>query len=738
MINLFFNPIRAVDEFYHLQDVDLLEQMSAWNPHAFLGLHQVQIQGKNYHVIRLWRPSADSVTVQVNGIFYQLKPAHASGLFIYYTDEWIGPYDYKVYHPSGVLAYDPYVFLPVLGDLDLHLLSTGRHYQLHKIMGARLQQLEGVKGVSFAVWAPNAKSVSLVCDSNNWDGRYWPMRSLGQSGVWELFIPGLEEGQVYKFEIHCPDGKRLFKADPFGLYQELRPKTASIVATTQSFCWTDQLWLKRRQLGTDKDGYLPHKHSRPMVIYELHVGSWKKKADSTWLNYRELAHELVHYCHEMGYTHVELMPVMEHPFDGSWGYQVVGFFAISSRWGSINDFQYFVNYLHNHDIGVILDWVPGHFPSDDHGLAQFDGTALFEHQDTRQGFHPHWKTLIFNYGRPEVSNFLLASALYWCQTFHIDGLRVDAVASMLYLDYGREAGEWIANYQGGNENFEAIEFLKHFNSILHKECPGVITIAEESTSFPGVTHSLKQGGLGFDFKWNMGWMNDTLRYFSKDAVWRKWHHQELTFALMYAFTERFTLVLSHDEVVHGKGALISKMPGDYWQKFANVRLLYTYMMCMPGKKLLFMGQDIGQFDEWNHDSCVQWSLLCYPNHEAFKRCIADMNHFYLSHSELWHDDVTPEGFTWVKLDDSNHSTLAYMRHSSAGKLLCVHNFTPSYHPNYELYLPDVFMLKEVFNSDSAKYSGSGKQSAKEIFSNGKGRHAIQLSPLATQIFEAHS
>jgi 1,4-alpha-glucan branching enzyme len=728
-----------VTTHFNQHDLHALEQINSWNPHSFLGLHELHdaVSGKVERVIRIWQPGAESIFIQVFQELIELFPSSKSGLFIYSTQHLLGPYDYKIYHRCGTLAYDPYVFLPTFGPVDQHLFNAGRHYLLHESMGARLKTLEGICGVAFTLWAPNAKAVSLVCSSNHWDGRVWPMRSLGSSGVWELFVPGLECHELYKFEVFNQEGSREFKTDPYGLYQELRPNTASIVADPNAFEWSDQLWLEKRKKGCDQDGYIPFHCSKPMIIYELHLGSWKRNEKGEWLNYRELAHELGIYCQEMHYTHVELMPIMEHPFDGSWGYQVTGYLAVTSRWGTLEDFQYLVNYLHHLEIGVILDWVPAHFPNDTHGLAQFDGSCLYEHEDWRQGFHPHWKTLIFNYSRPEVTNFLLASALYWCEKCHVDGLRVDAVASMIYLDYGREEGEWIPNSYGGKENLEALEFLRHFNSILHQQCPGILTIAEESTSFNGVTHSLKHGGLGFDLKWNMGWMNDTLSYMAKEPIWRKWHQNDLTFTLIYAFTERFMMVLSHDEVVHGKKALILKMPGDYWQKFANLRLLYTYMICMPGKKLLFMGQDIGQFDEWNPDYSVQWALLLHHSHSGLKNCVSDMNCFYKKHSELWHDDVTSAGFSWVDFSDDHNSTIAYLRHSPAGKLLCVHNFTPNYLPHYHLKLPGVRLLKEVYNSDDTRYGGSGKRHALDIYED-HGHLTIQLSPLATQIFEAHS
>lgn len=717
-----------------LQEVDLLAQMREYDPHRFLGPHPMPDGSCE---IRIWRPGSKHIFMEVKGHLQELIPTDPRGLFIYKSRSWLTLRDYRVYQGSSILAHDPYAFSAIWGAMDQYLFSQGRHYELARVMGARRRIHEGIEGTNFCVWAPNARSISLICDSNFWNVLQWPMRSLGNCGVWEIFIPAVEPGEKYKFEIHTHDGGRYTKADPYALQTQLRPDTASIVASEKPFPWTDQHWMRDRTCAVDEAGYLPRKYNRPMNIYELHVGSWMRKDDGSQLNYRELAHELVRYCDCMGYTHVELLPVMEHPLDQSWGYQVTGYFSISARWGNPSDFQYFINYLHVHEVGVILDWVPAHFPCDAHALARFDGSALYEHEDPRMGFHPHWKTYIFNYGRHEVSNFLLASALYWCKQMHVDGLRVDAVASMIYLDYGREEGEWLPNCYGGRENLEALEFLRHLNSILHKECPGVLTIAEESTSFTGVTHRLEQGGLGFDFKWNMGWMNDTLRYISRDAVWRKWHQNELTFALVYAFSERFMLVLSHDEVVHEKKSLIEKIPGDEWQKFAGMRLLHSYMMCMPGKKLLFMGQDMGQRHEWDHRSSVCWQLLQVSKHRELHKCIAEMNHFYLSHSELWHDDVTHNGFSWVDFSDHDNSVIAYFRSSPAGLLLCIHHFAPEFHPTYKLELPGVRKLREVFNSDAAHFGGSRLADALDIYHEVDGKFTIQLAPLATQIFEAH-
>ena len=589
------------------RDFQIFANLDPHDPHALLGLHSAE--GKS--VIRVYRPGAKSLFLEVFGEIVQLQKMNDSGLFIYEVPSSTTALDYRVYHNNGLLAHDPYAFSPAFGELDQYLFSRGVHYQIYEVMGASIAHHQGCRGVKFSVWAPAAKRVSVVADFNHWDGRVNFMRSMGYSGVWELFVPGLEVGEKYKFEIESQKGAIFLKADPYGYESELRPANASIIADLDNFQWTDQSWISRRASSKGK--------SLPMTTYEVHLGSWRvNHAESNsnqpqFLNYRELAHELADYCQKMSFTHVELLPIAEHPLDESWGYQVSGYYAVTSRYGTAEDFQYFVNYLHEKNIGVIVDWVPGHFPMDAFSLGRFDGTAIYEHEDPRQGIHPHWATHIFNFGRHEVSNFLIANALFWFDKMHIDGLRVDAVASMLYLDYGREDGEWIPNMYGGKENLEAIEFLKHVNSIVHQRFEGVLMIAEESTSFPAVTHPIESGGIGFDYKWNMGWMNDTLRYFSKDMIFRSHHHHDLTFGLLYAFTEKFVLVLSHDEVVHGKKSLISKMPGDLWQKFANLRLLYSYMICQPGKKLLFMGGEIAQWNEWYCKRELEWFLLRLPN-----------------------------------------------------------------------------------------------------------------------------
>lgn len=701
-----------------IQDVKALIDGHEYNPHHLLGLHN---EGQR---IVLWRPNAADIYLEVKGETVQAKRIHDAGLFEYRIETPITCTDYQIFHVSGLKANDPYSFTPTFGEVDQYLFNSGTHYELYHSMGGRLTTHQGVSGVKFSVWAPNAQSVSLVGDFNHWDGRANPMRSLGVCGVWELFVPGLTSGAKYKFEIRTKSGEILLKADPLALSAEVRPSTASVVADIESFQWNDTSWLQKRVSTAHQP--------KPMNIYEVHLGSWKKN-NGCFLTYREAAHQLAEYAQTMGYTHIELLPIAEHPLDESWGYQVTGFYAVSSRFGTPEDFQYFVNYLHSRNIGVILDWVPGHFPCDEFSLARFDGSSLYEHADPRQGFHPHWETGIFNFGRKEVSNFLLANALFWIDVMHVDALRVDAVASMLYLDYGREGGEWIPNQYGGKENLEAIEFLKHTNSILHQRFPGALTIAEESTAFTGVTHPVEQGGLGFDLKWNMGWMNDTLRYFHKDPIYRHYHHNDLTFGLLYAFTEKFVLVLSHDEVVHGKGSLISKMPGDYWQKFANLRLLLSYMMCQPGKKLLFMGGEAAQWNEWQCKAEVEWNLLTFPVHDGLHTMVKELNHFYLEHPALWEKDFDHTGFEWVNFHDRDNCVISYLRKGTNSLVLCVHNFTPQYLSEYIVPLNNVRNAAEVFNTDAAKYGGSGKVNTS--ISVRKNEVAIQLAPLATMIFE---
>ncbi len=697
------------------------------NPHNILGLHQAAEGGQ---VIRVWRPGAEKLVIELKNTLVPMLRIDDAGLFELKVPSDINATDYRIYHSSELLDYDPYAFWPSFGQIDSYLFSQGVHYELFNSMGGRLCQHQDCPGAKFALWAPSAVSVALVGDFNHWDGRVNPMRTMGESGVWEIFIPGLQAGQLYKFEVRTQNDEILVKADPYAYASQQRPLTASKLASISDDNWDDAEWLQSRMERKD-DAY-------PMTVYELHLGSWKQK-DGSFYNYRELAKELVSYCKDMGFTHIELMPVSEHPLDESWGYQVTGFYAVTSRFGSPEDFQYFVNYCHKNELGVLMDWVPAHFPTDAFSLAKFDGTELYEHEDLRKGFHPHWNTCIFNYGRFEVSNFLIANALFWCQKMHIDGLRVDAVASMLYLDYGREQGDWLPNQHGGKENLEAIEFIKHLNSIVHQRCPGVKMIAEESTSFTGVTHPVDDQGLGFDLKWNMGWMNDTLSYFAVDPFFRHYHHNQLTFGLVYAFSERFANVFSHDEVVHGKQSLISKMPGDIWQKFANLRLLYSYMVCQPGKNLLFMGGEFGQWSEWNCKKELDWSLLNYSSHSAVKRMVQELNHFYINHGCMWERDFDYTGFAWVDFKDRQNSVISYLRKGSLDQMLCVHNFTPTYHSDYFVHLDNLESIQECFNTDAAIYGGSDKGNHHiEILRDAKNHsYGVRLSiaPLSTMIFE---
>jgi len=689
------------------------------DPHARLGLHETP----SGQVIRLWRPGAEWTDLEVRGRIVQAKREGDEGHFVYVPEKRIEAADYRVYHRSGLLARDPYSFIPTIGEIDLFLFNKGCHYELYRILGAHLGKFHGVQGVRFAVWAPNAEGVSLIADFNHWDGRINPMRSMGASGIWELFVPGIGEGEKYKFEIRTREGYLRIKSDPVAFYSEIRPRTASVVADIDAHVWNDREWIEKRQ---------PQDLNRPIRIYEVHLASWRRYG-AEFPNYREIARDLAQYVQEMHFTHIELLPVMEHPLDESWGYQVTGFFAATSRYGSVADFQYFVDYFHERGIGVLLDWVPAHFPTDDFSLNRFDGTALYEHEDPRKGMHPHWNTAIFNYGRAEVSNFLIASALFWCEKMHIDGLRVDAVASLLYLDYGRKPGEWIPNPDGSNYNVEAIEFLKHLNATLHERVPGVLMIAEESSSYQGVTHPLSEGGLGFDLKWNMGWMNDTLRYVSKDPIYRRFHQNDLTFSLLYAFSERFLSVLSHDEVVHGKNSLLAKMPGPDWQKFANLRLLYSYLICHPGKKLLFMGGELGQWGEWDSQRQIDWHLLQYPLHEGVHRLVRDLNRFSQENPALWERDFSWEGFDWIDFSDSEKSVISYLRKGSRQVLACVHNFTPEVYPEYGIRLAGVKRIREVFNTDLSEYGGSHARSEMVIIEPDHFR--TTLAPLATQIFE---
>jgi 1,4-alpha-glucan branching enzyme len=621
---------------------------------------------------------------------------------------------------------------PLFTESDVYAMRHGMHCLMYTRMGAHPDVVDGVAGTRFAVWAPNAQDVSIVCDSNGWQHGKNPLRRI-DDGIWTGFVSHMRTGAPYKYSIRNCWGHLEQKADPFGFSAELRPNSASIVFDLNGYRWQDQPWIRRRELT--------NWYEQPVSIYEVHLGSWRTPTDGRrFFNYRELAHMLVDYAHEMGYTHLQLLPVTEHPFDGSWGYQTIGYFAPTSRFGSPHDFMYFVDHCHRNNIGVLVDWVPAHFPTDAHGLARFDGTCLYEHEDPRQGSHPDWGTLVFNYGRHEVRNFLLSSARFWLDKYHVDGLRVDAVASMLYLDYSRKAGEWIPNRYGGRENLEAVQFLKDMNTILHGEFPGVMTIAEESTAWGGVSRPVYTGGLGFSFKWDMGWMNDTLKYIARDPVHRKHHQNELSFRMVYAFTENFILPLSHDEVVHGKKSLLSQMPGDHWQKFANLRLLYGYQQTMPGKKLLFMGGELGQWHEWNHDQQIDWGLIGHHYHDGLRRFVRDLNEVYRSHGPMHELDVDPHGFEWIQCDDWQNSAYAFMRfgRSRDDFVVVVLNFTPVPRDNYRLGVPRAGYYTELINSDADIYGGNmGGAYSEPIAAHGREQSVqLRLPPLGMLILKS--
>ena len=624
---------------------------------------------------------------------------------------------------------------PFLSDYDLHLFGEGRHWRLWEKLGSHLVEVGGERGARFAVWAPNAEAVSVVGDFNEWSDTRHPLDRRGESGVWEGFVPGVAAGGLYKYAIRsCHGGHRVQKADPFAFAFEIRPQTASMVWDLGGHEWGDEAWMRSRRSRNALDA--------PVSIYEVHLGSWMRVPEegNRWLTYRELGPRLADYCTELGFTHVELLPVSEHPFDGSWGYQTVGYYAPTSRFGSPQEFKQLVDTLHRAGVGVILDWVPAHFPKDEHGLGYFDGTHLYEHADPRLGEHQDWGTLIFNYGRHEVRNFLIANALYWLEEFHIDGLRVDAVASMLYLDYSRK--EWIPNEHGGRENLAAIEFLKQFNSVVYEKHPDVMTVAEESTSWPMVSRPTWLGGLGFGLKWNMGWMHDTLDYARQDPIHRTFHHHRMTFGMVYAFGENFVLPYSHDEVVHGKGSLIGKMPGDDWQKFANLRTLYGWMWTQPGKKLLFMGGELGQWSEWSHERSLDWHLLDHARHRGLQRWVRDLNTAMRGEPALHEQDTAPEGFAWIDCNDSVNSVFSFLRQDRQRErpLVCVFNFTPVPRPNYRLGVPFAGRWEEALNSDATLYGGSGQGNLGGVDSNPAAAHGhfqsivVTLPPLAALMF----
>ncbi|HNQ88748.1 MAG TPA: 1,4-alpha-glucan branching protein GlgB [Verrucomicrobiota bacterium] len=678
------------------------------SPHDLLGMHPLG-DGTGV-VVRAFVPDAAGVeavpTHEPGKPRIRLKRIDPAGLFEGVTRDadQVYAYDLVITGRAGGRrsTRDPYSFLPTLGEMDLYLFGQGNERRVYEKLGAHLRVIDGVSGVSFAVWAPHARRVSVVGDFNGWDGRCHAMRLLGASGVWEVFIPGLGPGAQYKFEVLTVQGQLALKVDPYATWFEVAPKNAGIVHDSGGFPWTDGAWLQQRR------GWNPFRS--PMSVYEVHLGSWRKKTMTESLGYRELAGPLIDYVRRMGFTHVELLPVAEHAYYPSWGYQVTGFYAPTSRYGCPADFQSLVNALHEAGIGVIVDWVPAHFPRDDWALARYDGTALYEHEDPRQGAHQDWGTLIFNYGRHEVRNFLTANALYWCDRFHVDGLRVDAVASMLYLDYSRRGGEWVPNRYGGRENLEAIQFLREFNHLVHTEHPGVLTIAEESTAWPLVTRPPYLGGLGFSLKWNMGWMHDTLDYFQRDPIHRKYHQNDLTFAMLYHHHENFVLPLSHDEVVHGKRSLRGRMPGDDWQGFANLRSVLAYQWCFPGKPLIFMGGEFGQTQEWDANSELRWDLLdAGPYHRGLQQFVADLNRLYVENPALWQADYEPVGFQWIDCSDHEHSVLSFLRRAieSGPEIAVVLNLTPEVHHRYRIGLPRPGRWVEVLNSDAAVYGGSG-------------------------------
>ena len=701
----------------YAHDIMMLVNSTHPNPHYILGMHMVRItmgvkEERDIPSVRAFLPDARNawvVEAANEKKRWPMERVHEGGMFEALLWDRGEKFHYKLavesHYGQTWIMEDPYEkWVEQITPFDRYLFGAACHYRLFEKMGAHIIEQDGRKGVYFSVWAPNAARVSLVGNFNTWDGRKDAMELLHDAGVWVLFKPGMQEGDIYKYEIKTPDGRILLKADPYAFAAELRPETASSVHELGKYTWNDAAWLEYRA----SDDFL----TRPISIYEVHLGSWRRKDDGAFLSYRELADTMIPYVKDLGFTHIELMPIEEHPFDGSWGYQVTGYFAPTSRYGRPEDLQYFIDRCHQEGIGVVLDWVPAHFPKDAHGLAEFDGSFLYEHADPRQGEHPDWGTKIFNFGRNEVKNFLISNALFWIDQYHFDGLRVDAVASMLYLDYGKKEGGWIANQYGGRENLDAIEFMKHLNSIVYKYFPGTLMMAEESTAWPNVSRPTYTGGLGYALKWNMGWMHDVLEYMSKDPVYRRYHHWQLTFSLMYAWSENFILPISHDEVTHGKGSMINKMPGDYWQKFANLRSLYAYMWTHPGKILLFMGQEFGQFEEWNEYRSLDWNLFDYDLHRGMHACVRDLNRMYRCEPALWERDFTPDGFLGISLEDPDNSVIAFMRRTAdaPGKprehIIVVINFTPVPRANYRLGVPEGGYYREIFNSDAGVYGGS--------------------------------
>ena len=721
----------------HPEEAASLADGSHGNPFAVLGMHETD--GKL--VVRVFRPEADSVELidakTGKAVVSLGRVTGGDGVFAAEVPRRKKRFDYKLRMTRGGnvwTEYDPYAFGNVLGEFDEYLLGEGTHGYLWKALGAHVMTHEGVKGTHFAVWAPNARRVSVVGDFNGWDGRRFVMRRRGATGVHEIFVPDVADGTAYKYEVLGIDGQLMpLKADPVGFGAELPPRTASVVRDLSRYDWQDGDWMARRGGA--------HRIDRPISVYEVHLESWRRvpEEDGRSLSYREMADALVSYVKEMGFTHIETTPISEYPFGGSWGYQPVGLYAPTSRFGTPDDFRYFVDACHQAGIGLIIDWVPGHFPTDEHGLGRFDGSALYEHADPKEGYHPDWNTLVYNYGRTEVANYLIANAKFWVQEYHIDGLRVDAVASMLYRDYSRKEGEWVPNIHGGRENLEAISFMQRMNEAVYADQPDIMTIAEESTAFPGVSAPTDTGGLGFGFKWNMGWMNDTLRYMGEDPIHRKYHHDKMTFGLHYAFSENFVLPLSHDEVVHGKGSILDRMPGDDWQRFANLRAYYGFMWGHPGKKLLFMSCEFGQWDEWNNEKSLDWHLLEYPTHKGVQSLVRDLNHLYRDTPALYELDSKPEGFRWIDGGNAGESVFSWLRHGKDGSdpVLVVCNFTPVTRPGYRIGVPLAGTWEEVLNTDAAAYAGSNQVNATPLATTEESAHgcaqSIELTvpPLAT-------
>ncbi len=707
------------------------------DPFSVLGPHKV---GDDVE-IRVFRPDARVVEVVLDrepGKPIAAERSDEEGFFCATIPgaERDVPYHLRIVKLDGSeeRTRDAYQYGPIIGDVDLHLFNEGQHWKIYEKFGAHLRTIGDATGVYFAVWAPNAERVSVVGDFNDWDGRVNPMRKLLSAGVWELFLPGIKQGAHYKFEIRTQNGAVLLKSDPFAFFNQHGKSTASMVYDLEVYTWNDAEWMETRQKKNWPQS--------PINIYEVHVGSWRRKEGNRQLTYLELADTLLPYVLDMGYTHIEVLPVAEHPFEGSWGYQVTNYYAPTSRFGPPDDFRHFIDKCHQAGIGVIMDWVPAHFPKDAHALAEFDGTHLYEHMDPRQGEQQDWGTLIFNYGRNEVRNFLIGNALFWLDKYHIDGLRVDAVASMLYLDYSRKPGQWIPNVYGGRENLDAILFLKRFNEVCYERFPGIITIAEESTAWPGVTRPTYLGGLGFGFKWNMGWMHDFLHYMSIDPIYRRFHHGNITFSLLYAFQENFILVLSHDEIVYGKRSLLSKMPGDEWQKFANLRMFLAWMYGHPGKKLVFMGGEFGQSNEWNHDTQLDWELLKLPRHDGLRRLVQHLNYTYKNESALWQLDDTYDGFDWIDFHDAEKSVVSFLRKSRDGEIVAfIVNATPVVRYNYRLGVPETGFYRELINTDGETYGGSnvgnlgGVQSEAREWMGREHSIVIHLPPLATVAFK---